>query len=41
MWIFFLVSLSVVFMGPSIGSAVDLKVVDKNCWIEIFDDVRL
>ena len=34
----FLLSLSVVFMGPSIGSAVDLQVVDKNCWIEIFDD---
>ena len=38
MWAIFLVSLSVVLMGPSIGSAVDLKVVDKNCWIEIFDD---
>ena len=38
MWAIFLVSLSVVFMGPSIGSAVDLQVVDKNCWIEIFDD---
>ena len=38
MWRAFLVSLSVVFMSPSIGSAVDFKVVDKNCWIEIFDD---
>lgn len=38
MWAIFLVSLSVVLMGPSIASAVDLKVVDKNCWIEIFDD---
>jgi hypothetical protein len=38
MWRPFLVGLSVVFMGPSIGSAVDLKVVDKNCWVEIFDD---
>ena len=38
MWRAFLLSLSVVFMGPSIGLAVDLKVVDKNCWIEIFDD---
>jgi hypothetical protein len=38
MWRAFLVSLGVVFMGPSIGSAVDLQVVDKNCWIEIFDD---
>ena len=38
MWRAFLVGLSVVFMGPSIGLAVDLKVVDKNCWIEIFDD---
>ena len=38
MWRAFLVGLSVVFMGASIGSAVDLKVVDKNCWVEIFDD---
>ena len=38
MWAIVLVSLSIVFMGPSIGSAVDLKVVDKNCWIEVFDD---
>lgn len=38
MWRAVLVSLSVLFMGPSIGSAVDFKVVDKNCWIEIFDD---
>ena len=38
MWRAFLVGLSVVFMGPSIWSAVDLKVVDKNCWVEIFDD---
>ena len=38
MWRAFLVGLSIVFMAPSIGSAVDLKVVDKNCWIEIFDD---
>ena len=38
MWRAFLVGLSVVFLGPSIGSAVDLKVVDKNCWVEIFDD---
>ena len=38
MWRALLVGLSVVFMGPSIGSAVDLKVVDKNCWVEIFDD---
>ena len=38
MWRVFLLSLSIVFMGPSIGSAVDLQVVDKNCWIEIFDD---
>ena len=38
MWAIFLVSLSVVFMGPSIGSAADFKVIDKNCWIEIFDD---
>jgi hypothetical protein len=38
MWRALLVGLSVVFIGPSIGSAVDLKVVDKNCWVEIFDD---
>jgi len=38
MWAILVVSLSVIFMGPSIGWAVDLKVVDKNCWIEIFDD---
>jgi hypothetical protein len=38
MWRAFFVGLSVVFMGPSIGLAVDLEVVDKNCWIEIFDD---
>ena len=38
MWRAFLLSLSTVFMGPSIGSAVDLEVVDKNCYIEIFDD---
>jgi hypothetical protein len=38
MWRVFLLSLSVVFIGPSIASAVDLEVVDKNCWIEIFDD---
>ena len=40
MWRTFLVSLSVVFMGPSIGSAAELSstVVDKNCWIEIYDD---
>ena len=38
MWRALLLSLSVVSMGPSIGSAVDLQVVDKNCWIEIFDD---
>jgi len=40
MWAIFLVSLSVVFMGPSIGSAAELSstVVDNNCWIEIYDD---
>ena len=38
MWRAFLVSLIVVFAVPSIGSAVDLKVIDKNCWIEVFDD---
>ena len=38
MWRAFLVSLSVVFAVASIASAVDLQVVDKNCWIEIFDD---
>ena len=38
MWAIFLVILSIVFMGPSIGSAVDFKVEDKNCWIEVFDD---
>ena len=38
MWALFLVSLSIVLIGPSIGSAVDFKVEDKNCWIEIFDD---
>ena len=38
MWRAFLISLSVVFMAPSTGSAVDLQVVDKNCYIEIFDD---
>ena len=38
MWRVFLVTLGVVFMGPSIGSAVDLQVSDKNCYIEVFDD---
>ena len=38
MWAIVLVSLSIVFMGPSSGAAVDLKIVDKNCWIEVFDD---
>jgi len=38
MWSVFLVSLSVVFAVPSIASAVDLQVVDKNCWVEVFDD---
>jgi len=38
MWAIVLVSLSFVLIGPSIGSAVDFKVEDKNCWIEIFDD---
>ena len=38
MWAIFLVSLCIVLIGPSIGSAVDFKVEDKNCWIEIFDD---
>ena len=38
MWRAFLVILSAVFMAPSIGSAVDFKVEDKNFWIEIFDD---
>ena len=38
MWRACLLSLSVVFMGPSIASAADLEAVDKNCWIEIFDD---
>ncbi len=38
MWAIFLISLSTVLIGPSIGSAVDFKVEDKNCWIEIFDD---
>ena len=38
MWRAFLVSLSVLIIGPSTGWAVDLQVVDKNCYIEIFDD---
>ena len=38
MWRVFLVIMSVVFVVPSIASAVDLQVVDKNCWAEIFDD---
>ena len=38
MWRAFWVSLGMVFMSPSIGSAVDLQVSDKNCYIEIFDD---
>ena len=38
MWRAFFVSLSVVFFVSSMASAVDLQVVDKNCWIEIFDD---
>jgi hypothetical protein len=38
MWRAFLVSISIVFALPSISSAVDLQVVDKNCWAEIFDD---
>jgi hypothetical protein len=38
MWRAFLFSLSIVFIVTSVASAVDLQVVDKNCWIEIFDD---
>ena len=38
MWRIFLVILSAVFVAPSTSSAVDLQVVDENCWIEIFDD---
>jgi hypothetical protein len=38
MWLAFSVVLSVVFAVPSIVSAVDLQVVDKNCYIEVFDD---
>jgi hypothetical protein len=38
MWRIFFVILSIVFLTPSMGSAVDLQVVDKNCWIEVFDD---
>jgi hypothetical protein len=38
MWRAFLVSLSMIFLGPSLGWAVDLQVVDKNCFIEVFDD---
>ena len=38
MWRAFLVSLSIVFLGPSLAWAVDLQVVDKNCYIEVFDD---
>ena len=38
MWAILLFSLSVVLVAPSIGSAVDFKVEDKNCWIEVFDD---
>src|SRR4030095_3914365 len=34
----FLLVLSVVFSLPSMVWAVDLQVVDKNCYIEIFDD---
>ena len=34
----FLLVLSVVFSIPSMAWAVDLQVVDKNCYIEIFDD---
>jgi hypothetical protein len=34
----FLLVLSVVFSIPSVVWAVDLQVVDKNCYIEIFDD---
>jgi hypothetical protein len=40
MWRAFLISLSVVCLGPStsIGWAADLGVIDKNCFVEIFDD---
>jgi len=38
MWRALLISLIIVFMGPSIGSAADFGVIDKNCWVEIFDD---
>ena len=34
----FLLMLSIVMTAPSIVWAVDLQVVDKNCYIEIFDD---
>ena len=38
MWRAFLVILSVFFVEPSITSGIELQAVDKNCWIEIFDD---
>jgi hypothetical protein len=38
MWRAFLVSLSMIFLGSSLAWAVDLQVVDKNCFIEVFDD---
>ena len=38
MWRAVLISGCIVFLGPSIGSAAELEAVDKNCWIEIFDD---
>ena len=38
MWRAFLVTLCVVFVVPATASAVDLQVVDKNCFIEVFDD---
>ena len=38
MWRILLIGVSLVLMGPSIVSAADVEVIDKNCWIEIFDD---
>jgi hypothetical protein len=38
MWRAFWISLSIVVIGPSLGWAADLEVIDKNCWAEVFDD---
>jgi hypothetical protein len=38
MWRACWISLSMVLIGASIGWTADLEVIDKNCFVEVFDD---